>query len=298
MISVCIPVYNQFVQELVHELVKQAQEIHTTAEILLVDDGSEIGYKEKNRQLSHLEGVYYHEFEQNKGRIAARNALAAQAVNDWLLFIDSDSQITSKHYIKDYISLCTAETDAIFGGRVYSAEPPSSCNKTLHWKYGRQRERNRGSHTVFMTNNFCIRKTIFQELDFPHQIEGYGHEDTWLGIELKKRNAPCRFIQNAVLHNGVEEAGIFIEKSINALKNLLALQTVVEKDDLKKHVRLYRFYCFQKKLGLGTLLLQLDKLVHAKLLTNLYSCSPSLLLFDLYRLMLLVRLSRERTTVK
>ncbi len=43
-------------------------------------------------------------------------------------------------------------------------------------------------------------------------MKGYGHEDTFIGIELERKNIHTRHINNPVLHNRLETANAFIKK--------------------------------------------------------------------------------------
>ena len=284
MISICIPVYNTNVEELVQQLAKQVKEADIKIEIILLDDGSDSDFKQQNKKLVAGNSVSYFEFPINKGRIEARNALANLAKYEWLLFIDADSKIIRSDFLISYIKRCTIETDVLVGGRVYTSIPPQQCTKMLHWKYGSCRERSTKERFVFMTNNFCVRKTLFKNIQFPIAMKGYGHEDTWLGIQLRKMNARIVFFQNPVLHDGLEDAKMFIEKSKNALINLKALQSLVDEADLKQHVRLYKFYLVIRKLKITSLFLFVTRDINGYFFKNLNSCKASLKLFDIYRL--------------
>ena len=293
MISICIPVYNIYVTELLQQLAKQVKEIDSKIEIILLDDGSDLIYKQQYQNLILRNYVSFYDFPLNKGRIEARNTLANLAKNDWLLFIDADSKIIHSNFLVSYIERCNIETDVLVGGRVYTPIPPRQCTKMLHWKYGSQRERSTKGHFVFMTNNFCIRKSLFESIQFPIEMNGYGHEDTWLGIQLKKVNARIVFFQNPVLHDGLEDAKVFIAKSKNALNNLKVLESLIDEADLKKHVRLYKTYLFLRNLKLSSLFLLVAKNLNGIFFKNLISCNASLKLFDIYRLFLFFNINKK-----
>ena len=86
------------------------------------------------------------------------------------------------------------------------------------------------------------------------------------------------------LHDGIEEATVFIRKSENALQNLQVLSDITDHHMLKKHVKLYRYFCYAKNLGLLWAVRLLYRAIQSFIAKNLQSCNPSLLLFDLYRL--------------
>lgn len=295
MISICIPVYNNDVKDLVALLIAQIEKARLNCEILLYDDGSEEHFVAASKQLATYSGVHFFEGGINKGRIEARKALAAQAQNNWLLFIDSDSKILHENFLTSYLDACIETADVVVGGRMYSIKKPAHCRQMLHWKYGTRREKT-DDRFIFMTNNFCIRKTIFQQMNFPECLHGYGHEDTWMGIQLKNVGARIVYIQNTVLHAHIEDAETFIKKSEQALLNVVALESIVPKNVLQDFIKLYRFYHIQQQLHLSWLLTTLEKLFHNTILKNLNSCHPSLRLFDFYRLATFIRLQRKKSS--
>lgn len=295
MISILIPVYNVFVYSLVKELNNQLSLINEESEIIVFDDFSHESFKTRNQSVASLEKVWYKELEKNFGRTRIRILLAESARYEWLLFIDSDSSIIDKNFLSNYIQTFNYQEDVYVGGRVYAAMQPAACNKRLHWKYGSERESVRGSTAVLHTNNFCIRKDVFNQLEFPANLTGYGHEDTWMELELEKKQKTIEFIDNPVLHEGLEDTPVFLEKTKYALKNLLALATIFDEKRVRNKVRLFNLYCWQRQLGLPKFLNSLlQERIH-KIETNLMSCNPSIFNFDLYRLYYLTELAKQNS---
>jgi glycosyltransferase involved in cell wall biosynthesis len=293
MISILIPVFNVNVCSLVQELSNQLNALNVGGEILVYDDGSEAGIKTQNQRVPSFSKIVYKELGVNHGRTKIRQVLAMDARHDWLLFIDSDSSIINNNYLSNYILAIGGSSDVYSGGRIYAAREPADCSKRLHWKYGSERESIKGSKTVLHSNNFCIRKSVFRELDFPAELSGYGHEDTWMELALISPQKKISFIDNPVLHEGLEDAKVFLEKTKSALKNLLLLPKFFDENLVRKKVRIYDFYCLQKKMGLTAMIAAvLNKRIEA-INQNLVSCQPSLLNFDLYRLYHLIRISKK-----
>lgn len=293
MISILIPVFNVAVYSLVQELSEQLKTLKTEGEILVYDDASKDLFKDQNNSVTILENVFYRELEKNYGRIGIRQLLAENAKYDWLLFLDCDSTIINKDYLDNYLQALTMEFDVCAGGTVYPEDIPAACNKRLHWKYGTEREAVKGSSNAFHTNNFCIRKEVFLQLNFPLQLSGYGHEDTWMEIELNRDKKNICFINNSVLHEGLEDTPIFLEKTKNALKNLLSLATIFGEGVIRDKVSLYNLFYWQKKFGLSKIIsLSLKKKID-KIESNLKSCNPSIIQFDLYRLYYLIQIANE-----
>jgi hypothetical protein len=284
MISILIPVFNVQVHELVRELSSQLSGLSIEGEILVYDDYSTPAFKNQNSSVNSIKYATYKELDQNYGRIEIRKLLAVDARYDWLLFIDSDSVIVSSSYLGNYVSVLKKQYDVYAGGTVYQSSIPGDCSKRLHWKYGSKRESVKSNQSVLHTNNFIIRRNIFLELDFPSQLSGYGHEDTWMHIKLETTGKKLFFLNNPVLHSGLEYTESFLKKTENALKNLLVLIEVEGIKKVKSRVRLVQLYLLLEQLHLNQFVRKAIQKRIKKIEKNLKSCNPSLFQFDLYRL--------------
>ncbi len=181
MISILIPVYNQDVNILVARLSAGLSHLRQAGEIIVMEDGSDAAYQQVNSPLATLPFVRYIPHAQNHGRIRIRQMLAAAAAGEWLLFLDGDSELCSDNFLQQYYQAIEGNTGVVVGGRTYSSTPPDDCTLRLHWKYGSAREGRRPGEKqqpAFMTNNFLIQATCFNQLSFDTGNEGYGHEDT------------------------------------------------------------------------------------------------------------------------
>jgi glycosyltransferase involved in cell wall biosynthesis len=290
MISVLIPVYNTNVIPLISELTRQLNNLHIQGEIIVFDDNSLPAYREINKPVTNLPQVVYKELKQNQGRTAIRQLLAAAAKYEWLLFLDNDSGILRNDFLEKYIAALTKGYDAYIGGTSYPAKV-AECDKKLHWKYGINREAVKGNKTAFHTNNFCIRKDVFVQFNFPSFLKQYGHEDTWMGMELERIGKKIYRINNPVEHLNIENTSIFLNKTQQALQNLLLLESVIEKKRLLEQVPMFRLYHQIKQFHLAFAVTFIYSSTKKKILRNLHSCNPSLLAFDFFRLYHLIRLS-------
>lgn len=238
MLSILIPIYNYNVVELVTELHRQAEHLDIPVEILAFDDGSEGKWKALNRRLKDVPGVHYRELERNKGRAAIRNYLARRANYDFLLFLDCDSGIVKDDFLATYLEYLP-ENPLVYGGRVYRDEPPQNPKLYFHWYYGRYREqmdvktRSARPWHSFMTNNFVIRKDLFERILFDERLTQYGHEDTLFGMELARRQVPVLHIDNAVEHLGLEPVEVFLRKTDQAIENLIFLRQTGRRVDTR-----------------------------------------------------------------
>ena len=301
MISILIPVYNCDVNELVQSLSDQIASSKIKCEIIIIDDASDASFRHVNLKSTSLPLVTYHQLHQNIGRNRIRQKLAETAKQEWLLFLDGDSKITDENFVPRYLQQITSFTDVIIGGRRYQELPPSECRLRLHWKYGTFREsayyaKNGGlEYFGFISNNFLIRREIFFQLSFAENLKGYGHEDTWIGIQLEKLHAKMTFISNPVLHDGLEDIDQFLEKSRSAVENLNVLSRIIPPEVLKKHVKLFRYYLSLRKLGVTALVSMVGAVMEPYIMKNVHSCNPSLFFYDLYRLSYLISLRKQKT---
>jgi glycosyltransferase involved in cell wall biosynthesis len=292
-LSILIPVYNYPVEELVKDLSSQLKDLDIPSEIIILDDGSTDGSLNTNKQLSAIDHVQFHANETNMGRMAARIKLANLANDEYLLFLDADSKLTKKDFLKTYLQLINEKVILASGGRIYNHQPPA-CTYKLHWLYGSRRESTVHNKPAFMSNNFLVKKDIFMKLDHRVKLDGYGHEDTLWGMQFEKMGIHYRTINNPVIHNALENAEQFLSKSEQALRNLVRLAEENTDDSLlKKHVKIYRAYKKLKTTGMLGIFLAFEKTMEKKIKTNLVSCEPNLRYFDWYRLAYLSRLMKE-----
>mgnify|MGYP000363990435 FL=1 len=197
MISICIPIHNYDVTSLVNSLHSQCIEANIDFEIILIDDFSEKNFREINSKLSLISN--YIQLDNNVGRSRIRNLFLQYAKYEYLLFLDCDS-IINNNFIDNYLdSIIENNSEVFIGGRIYPSIKPDK-NYLLRWKYCTLREQTNypSSNKAFMSNNFLIKKELFEKIKFDERIKIYGHEDTLFGYELKKAGIKIKYINNPV----------------------------------------------------------------------------------------------------
>ena len=295
MISICIPIYNFYVYNLVAELQKQANYINAKCEIICIDDFSESEYIKANDHILDLPCVKYIKLQENVGRSRIRNLLAEKANYENLLFIDCDSKIINDDYLENFIKNIS-NNNVIYGGRVHSSATPKDNNLYLRWLYGVKREdipcksRKSDAYLSFKTNNFLISKKVFLNIKFNESIKGYGHEDTLFALQLKDENIPLLHIDNSVVHIGLETAEEFLRKTREAIKNLEFISS--EFSNVISEIKILRVYCKMKKYKLTFFMTFIHPVLSFILKKNLLSNSPKLFLFDMYKLSFLFYYSK------
>jgi glycosyltransferase involved in cell wall biosynthesis len=290
-LSVLIPVYNWEVGALVNSLLAQQADWPGPVEIILFDDGSRPEFQAANRALGALAGVRYHELPHNVGRAAIRNQLAAAAQHKWLLLLDNDSLLPDGKFLARYAA-ARALAPVLIGGTCYRTTPPDDPALRLRWHYGRAREarsarlRQAQPYQQLTINNALIRADVFRRYPLDEQLHGYGHEDTQFGAALAAASVPLRHLDNPALHEGLEPAAVFLQKSEQAVRNLAQVhrQTGTGTDSrlLKLAVRL-------QQLGLAAAARATLKAAAPTLRRRLLSDAPNLRLFDLLKLHWLLR---------
>ncbi len=247
MLSICIPVYNNEIVTLVNYLFKQCIDCKIPFEIICIDDASTL-FKEKNKSISTHSEIKYSELTQNIGRAAIRNLLAEQAIYPYILYLDSDISVRSNNFIKKYIECIEKSIPVVVGGIDYVSH--NKKETSLHLQYGLKREsvelskRVKNPYSSFLTGNLLIQKKLVHEIQFLSTLKEYGHEDTLFCMELKKRSIPIVHICNPIVHEGLEQNKIFIQKQLTAVKNLSSL--ILKGDDMT-NVYIYSFYQTLKK---------------------------------------------------
>ncbi len=286
MISICIPVYNFCMEPLVSDLTSQISASGYVAEICLVDDGSDIGFKEANRHLGKHKLVRYLELPQNIGRSAIRNYLAGMAVYPHLIFLDCDVHINPSFFVNYVDNMDCGEV--VSGGVSYQDLVPKP-NQLLHWKNGSKREvldvsvRRNNPYQSFLSCNFLISKEVLQTIRFNEQIKDYGYEDAVLGMELSNLRIRVGHIDNPVVHLGIEDTGVFISKIERSIGTLVFLSSLIGNDLLCRYIKLYRVYHRLPKSVKEVVAFGFN-LTRGLMRWQLHGKNPSLIIFDCYKL--------------
>lgn len=302
MLSICIPVYNYQVVVLVTQLLEQAHQLEVDFEILVWEDGSSEENKQENRKLSGIDDcVQYVEWEENRGRSIIRNRLAEAARYRYLLFLDCDALVPDNQFLARYYDSMDERVgqQVVCGGRVYPPKP-TEPELQLHWLYGSIKEsqdverRSLSPNASFMTNNFLISRSIFEIISFNEELVGYGHEDTLFGWELQKRQIEIKHIDNPVIHEGLESAASFLQKTEEGIRNLYHLhQRMINETGWHKEIKLLRLFHRLKQWRIAAITFRLLTVIQPFVSRQVRSGQPSLVLFDLYKLYYLLERDRK-----
>jgi FMN phosphatase YigB (HAD superfamily) len=271
---------------MVFTIAKQCNKSNINFQILCFDDGSDEKWKEKNKELAHKIHVNYTEMPENLGRSKIRNWLGNSAYFEYLLFLDGDSTIPGKNFIRNYLEQLPTDS-VLYGGTSYKKSPPTAKRKYLHWLYGRKAEslpaskRRKYPYRHFHTNNFIVPASVFKDFRFNEDIKGYGYEDLLYAANLQNHKVEIKHIDNPVIHDGLEYNHAFIEKTKQAIKNLTFLyrnQMLTDTSLTHAYEKLVRY-----KLS-DTFEKIFEKWMLHKVNGNLMSEKPNLRYFQLWKL--------------
>ncbi len=120
-LSVIIPVYNE--AETLDPIVAAVAAVPVEKEIILVDDGSTDGSREKLQQFENQDGirVLYHERNQGKGA-AIRTGVAA-AEGDLVIIQDADLEYDPREIPLLMQPILSGRADVVYGSRFMGASP-------------------------------------------------------------------------------------------------------------------------------------------------------------------------------
>lgn len=287
-LSICVPVYNFDVNELVNELRNQTDE-GLDADIILIDDASEKVFIERNRDLNSKVNQFIL-LNDNIGRSKIRNLFLKYSNSDYLLFLDCDGKVISKNFLKNYIEYIDSKNpDVIFGGRKVSDVKPDS-EYGLRWKFATEREnlpvekRVESPYLDFQTNNFVVKRSVLEKVPFNEGITQYGYEDLVFSKDLHDQDIKINHIDNPIFNNDVETNAVFLAKADQSARSLAQLIKNDKNFDRVSQIKLAKAYLFMHKTGTIYIYRLLYRIVKSRLEKKLLTGSASLRALDLYKL--------------
>ena len=293
-VSICIPVYNFDIRELVSDLKKEIEAQQFNVEIILIDDDSETKFKQINNEIQGQVDQFIY-LNKNIGRSQIRNLFLTYSTGDYLLFLDCDGKITEDNFLSSYIQFIetNSETKVVYGGRDVSEVPPDR-EHFLRWKFATEREnlpvtlRIKKPFLSFQTNNFIIKKEVLEKIRFNPEFQKYGYEDLLFAMDLKSEGVKVDHIQNPIFNNDLEDNKLYLEKveeSVDSLSKMLADRQL---NSTLSEVKLVKAYNKIKGVGLKTLFNVFFRLSKGRVEKKLLRGNTSLRYLDFYKLGLLL----------
>lgn len=294
MLSVLIPTFNYDITTLVENLSRQLGDRHFSFEIRVLDDcSSNTEIYNHNKTISVLPHCYFSQNQTNLGRTATRQALAKSARYDWLLFMDADVLPQNENFIQLF-DIENQNAEVVFGGITYDNKKPEK-DKILRWKYGKSRESRAVSERIKMPylsiiSGCClIKKEVFLKAN-SFLNNSYG-ADVLFVQNLEQMQVKVKHIDNPVVHLGLETNASFIEKTKRGLDSLYLFEKENKIPDDYRPIQ--KAYQSLQKNGALRFFMAIIRTFEKNILKNLESSSPSLFLFDLYRLYYYSQLKKQ-----
>lgn len=289
-------------------------------EIIFADDGSaDATARQRNAIIAQLPYCQYIERPKNVGRSAIRNFLAHTAHYSHLIFLDGDVAIKRGNFVQTYLAHRN-DADVIIGTLHFSrmqvacdtaediightkrakeetkkTTEPMLYDDNLKYRYEQQflakhpvKKRMQQPYASFRTTNFMVRRDLLLAYPFDETFHEYGYEDTLFGKQLKEHGATLIHLDNAATIADYEDNATFVAKTEESLRTLAA-----HAHQLQGYSTLLHTANKLKCLHLQPLIAFVFELFKGLLHKNLCSNSPSVFLFNVYKLGYYINLTRS-----
>lgn len=253
-------------------------------EVLVADDASTLNeVKVANRSIRQWEGCQLVELESNIGRARIRNFLAQQAKHPYLLFLDSDVQLVSPNYLRDYLQY---DVQPVVYGGVCIQPNEDLARHNLRYRYELACEprfsveqRRVSPYQGFRTSNFLVKRDLLLAHPFDERIRHYGYEDVLFGRRLLSAGIPVTHVDNPVAVDDFEPNDVFLRKTDEGLHTLQSLS-----DEMCEYTNILVWVRKLQRLHLSAPALCLFRIAQGPIKRNLLGQSPSVNLYNIYRL--------------
>jgi hypothetical protein len=289
-LSICIPVYNFDVRELVFDLKKEIENNKIDAEIILIDDASEENFKIINSELQKEVQTFIF-LEKNIGRARIRNLFLNYSKGNYLLFLDCDVKIDNVNFLHNYLAEIDRDHDL---GLIYgNFKIDTQYSKSLRNRYSIEREifydKRSSNFSLFKTVNFIIKREVFKECSFNEELVDYGYDDFIFAKHLERSSVKYLAFNNPVIHCDNTPNSVFLNKVEIGINSLYKLSGNKENKLFIEDVKVYNIALKLKKIGFDSLFLFGYKFLEKTITNNLLSENPTIKYLDIYKLSLLLK---------
>lgn len=289
-------------------------------EIIFADDGSaDATARQRNAIIAQLPYCQYIERPKNVGRSAIRNFLAHTAHYSHLIFLDGDVAIKRGNFVQTYLAHRN-DADVIIGTLHFSrmqvacdtaediightkrakeetkkTTEPVLYDDNLKYRYEQQflakhpvKKRMQQPYASFRTTNFMVRRDLLLAYPFDETFHEYGYEDTLFGKQLKEHGATLIHLDNAATIADYEDNATFVAKTEESLRTLAAHAHQLQGYSTLLHTA-NKLECLHLQPLIAFVFKRFKGLLHKNLCSN----SPSVFLFNVYKLGYYINLTRS-----
>lgn len=227
LLSVLIPVYKHHPALLLQSLATQLADLGVSeVEVLVGDDSADEAASSWHQGYASSTHPWLRLFRHpnNLGRSKARNFLMQQASGRFFWFLDGDVTLPAG-LLATYLEKLQQLPAVWCSGIACEADAPDNLR---NW-YTRQveskgaAERNKAPYRSFSAANFAMPAAFANQVKFPENHSGYGHEDTHFGLQLRERGLEVKHFDLPVWHVSDESDRAYLEKVRESVANLAQL---------------------------------------------------------------------------
>ena len=124
LLTIVVPVYNEvnYIQTIVERIRNAPLPAEVSREIVIVDDCSTDGTRDKLKEIEKLDGVHVHYHEKNTGKGGALHTAFQHAKGDFVLIQDADLEYDPAEYPRLVAPIINQRADIVYGSRFVTGE--------------------------------------------------------------------------------------------------------------------------------------------------------------------------------
>lgn len=251
-VSVIIPIYNvsAYIERCIHSVMNQT---YTSLECIFVDDcGTDDSIEKCEQLISEYKGnirfkIIHHEY--NRGLSAARNTGTETAIGDYILYVDSDDEITT-----DCVEKLVKNVESYPGVELVQGMsrsiPPKRRSSHVHKPFVEIARTNDDVRACFYNHQLIItawNKLISRDFIMRHQLlfkEGVLYEDTPWMFNMVKHLSYVSFSAEVTYHYYVRPDSITLGTDFHtsAVHRLTVMEDVLAHLTLGKENEELQYY--------------------------------------------------------